>query len=1015
MKLLLKASFLGLLIVGLQMPTANFYLEAIAQEQEVEQQSEQIDQSEEQQKIQETPDGKAGGKGEDGKDGAAGEDGISGDAGESGEPNGEEAPVPTEESQPSEDGNDGENGENGMDGADGDIEEDGQDGGDATDEQAGGDGEDGAEGEVGENGEDATQSGESSEEDGEAIVETGDAISTGQIQNTGNTNVVNGPNPFSGDEGPIPLCSDKTRKDGEKGSKEEDDGEIDCIEENDGVGILETQNQNDANVQNVADIGANTGENDASGNNGSSIIDTGDATAIADIFNLINTNIIDSNGLVVLLSNLKKQLLDFDLRAWAPFMEGYEGSCGEECYRLGDLEIHSSNNGSITNSIVMRANTGGNEASENEGNATIETGDAYAAANVVNIVNTNIINSNYLLFVANSFGSFVGDIVFPKTGSFFSSLFATPAAVYDETQIINTNTATISNNVGVGAETGNNEANGNGAAFIQTGDSSAAANIFNQVNMNLFGGDSFAALIRVSGTWSGNVFGLPEGISWAQTPGGIMLYSDDLQFATGASYAEEPSCGECEEESKGKEGGKGPKKEHTELEIQNTNNATITNDIQVFALTGENKANNNGKGGSIQTGDAQAIANIVNIANTNVVGKNWLFAMFNILGDFSGNISFGRPDLWIGSRAEIPNDPLLPGDQITYYLTIANNGDASANNVEIRSLLDDFFFSFGSAYGEFEEKDGGLMWNFGQLLPGEGREVSFMGTIRADIPFWLSSFSNTSNVTATESDENIQDNTDTVQLEIFNEEPNPEPPNGNGGTENGDSDNGGPSAGNTGGSSNGGPALSVLNTSGLAPMLQVQKSFAGPETVSAGDAVDYTIIIANNGVVPAYDAVLYDVLLGEEGSKVNEEVWELGEIFPGEEVFVTYTMVFEKDASSGFYTNLAYVAASNGISNTAIATVLVKGLLLPPLALEGSAPLFSPEDFGGATLLAQREDFTVSSQSASTQSTIIERKHQPFLASLLESTQGLGGWLGGLAAAIAALLFLLFRRGLGQG
>jgi len=980
MKTLLKTTVICFLLVGLQAPVVSLPFEAFAQESDP-----QVEQ-------------KAGEKSPDGKDGVKGADGVDGLGGQSGESG--------EGQQPAQDG-------------------------DAIDGQAGGDGEDGADGTEGEDGEDAPTVPEEPSE-GDTIIETGDAVSVGQIQNTGNTNVVNGNDPLiAQDEELPPLCSDKTRKDEGKEKKEskaeaEEGGEeeVRCIEEDKSGGDTEVENQNDATVENTADIQADTGDNEASGNNGSSTIDTGDATAILDVFNLVNTNIIDSNGLIVLLSNLKKKLLDFDLRKWAPFMDGYGGSCGEGCYRFGDLEIQTKNDGSISNSIVVRANTGGNEASGNAGDATIETGDAYAAANVINFANTNIVNSNYLLFIANNFGSFMGDIVFPNSSSFFSSLFSAPAQVYDETTIENTNNAAISNTVEVGAEAGGNEANGNGTSIIQTGDSSAAANIFNQANVNLFGGNSFVALIRVSGDWSGNVFGLPEGISWSQTPGGIMLYSDDMNIGEMGSSAELPPCEECTEESEGEKGGKGSKAEHSEFSVENTNNATITNDIQVFALTGENQANGNGKGASIQTGKAQAVANVVNIANTNIIGKNWLFAIFNILGDFEGNISFGRPDLWIGSRAEIVNDPVLPGDGITYYLTIVNNGDASAHNVQIKSVFDDLLFSAGSADGSSNIQEGEVTWDLGALLPNEGREVSFSGTIRTDIPFGIHPFVNTSSVGATESDENTEDNTDTVALEVSHENSNSEPSpggGGSGGNNSGTPNNGGNAGGGNGvggGNSAQSSSSSAPSTSSTqAPNLWVRKSFAGEGIVQAGDSVDYTVVVTNTNGGSAYDAVLIDTLKDGKGDIVHEEVWDLGEIFPDEEIFVTYTVVFKERAESGLYINNARVEASNAISNTAQIGISVEGQeasIILPLALEGSAPLLSfiAEEDNKKVFAAEEssEEFT----PVSTQLLVGGHERQPFLASLAESARGFSRWLAALgAASILLLLLLLGRKRLG--
>ncbi|HEX9721790.1 MAG TPA: hypothetical protein VGA53_00850 [Candidatus Paceibacterota bacterium] len=910
--------------------------------------------------------------------------------------------APTVQAQ-AEDGSEGEKGDKGEKGEGGDSgqaglssnEEPAQDG---ESGQVGDNGEDGGDGEEGEDGENAGET--SNGGDGNASIETGDASSTGQINNTGNSNTINSC-----------VKTDKSEGKGEKDEKGEEEEE--CA--SGGSGDTEIENNNTAEAGNEADIQANTGDNEASGNNGSSTIDTGDAVAVLDLFNLINTNIIDSNGLFVLLSNLQAQLLDMDLRDWMPYLKEYNPECGESCYSLHDLEILNQNLANITNNVNVTANTGGNEASDNSGEGNITTGDAYAAANIINIANTNIIDSNYLLFIANNFGNFFGDIVFPNASSFFTSMFSSPSQVYSEVEINNTNTASISNNVAASAETGENEANGNGNSVIQTGDANSAANVFNQANMNLFGGNSFVALIRVSGDWSGNVFGLPEGIAWQQTPNGIMLYSDDLTFEPESAGQENVSCGDCEKEegAKGKSGGKGSKEEHSELSVTNTNNATINNNVQVFALTGDNEANGNGKGGKIETGNAQAIANVVNVANTNVIGANWLFAMFNILGDFEGNISFGRPNLWIGQRAEIPNDPALPGDPVTYYLTIVNNGDIPAHNVTVTSIFDHPLFAFGSsAHQHTSPNEQEFVWDIGTLNPGAGMEISFSGNIKSDIPFGTFAFTNTSSVQATESDDDAKDNSDAVELLVHNEEP--ASTGGGGGTSGG-------SGGSGGGSGSGGSATtantSSQNDSSNKPNLKVTKTYAHEGDVYPGNEVDYTVVIMNDGGGSAYDAFLVDVLESEDGEVVHEEEWDLGEVFPDEEIIITYSVVFESDAKPGLYYNEAWVDAENGFSNTATTSIQLQSAREVLLSVEEELSKIAGElnIIGGNALAIAGEPEEEFEQFADIseipeQTEELPQERSPFLASLAGLLQGFGPWASALAAGSFLFLFFLLKR-----
>jgi hypothetical protein len=116
-----------------------------------------------------------------------------------------------------------------------------------------------------------------------------------------------------------------------------------------------------------------------------------------------------------------------------------------------------------------------------------------------------------------------------------------------------------------------------------------------------------------------------------------------------------------------------------------------------------------------------AAANIVNIANTNVVGRNWILAIFNIFGDFNGDISFGKPDLWVGARAEVPAD-LHGGSCFTYDLTVTNFGDARASNV----VLDASFDKALQVFDSFDEDMGTttVRFNVGSLQPGSSRDIT---------------------------------------------------------------------------------------------------------------------------------------------------------------------------------------------------------------------------------------------------------------------------------------------------
>lgn len=104
------------------------------------------------------------------------------------------------------------------------------------------------------------------------------------------------------------------------------------------------------------------------------------------------------------------------------------------------------------------------------------------------------------------------------------------------------------------------------------------------------------------------------------------------------------------------------------ITIDNNNNAQITNSVSATANTGNNSATV-GNGSSITTGDASATANVVNVANKNLVGNNWVFAIVNVFGK------------WIGDLI-VPGEGLLtvPGTDDSGQLSVTNDNQANIEN-----------------------------------------------------------------------------------------------------------------------------------------------------------------------------------------------------------------------------------------------------------------------------------------------------------------------------------------------
>lgn len=796
-------------------------------------------------------DGESGDGTGDGNDGTAGDSDGDGNDGESGDGNtadgeeGEEIPVTSENEM----GDDGE-GTTGDDGTTGDEGDEGSEG------DEGGGGDDGTEVTGGQ-----TESGTTT-----TLIETGDATAGGEVHTDANNNIV----------------SSETGTSTATGTPEDFD-----------TFTFNATGTNDATVDNTGTTSAKTGENSATSSEGGAIVKTGEAAAVLNLANLVNTNVVNSSGFIHLLNKMMEVGASLDLRKLF-FPDGMEsdtatGTCSLMSCVSEDIvyNVDQMNNATITNDALLEAVTGRNSASGDV--AAIETGDAYGAANILNVANTNIIDSNYLLLVLNALGALDGDLVFPAE-DLFMAFFGKPNGMSrieqqgeDSTlNDTNVNDALVNNDLDSNAESGQNQATTTiASSTVKTGNANAENNLINEINKNLFGGDSLYIFIRIHGSWDGQLYGLPAGLTWERTDDGVFIYNEDAEIAPSQII-------EYDIDS------------YT-ANFSSTNTAAIDNNVDIDAISGENQLE--GGVGTIQTGDAYAGANVMNIANTNVIGRNWMMATMNIFGDLKGDISFGRPDLWIGGQVSSADTPVGPGSKLTYTYTIKNNGDLKASNV---TFIQDLT-SAHTRYGENGEERTGTTREeeLGTIRPGETITVTYDAYVDEDLPYGTTDVFADARLLSDEPENNDEDNRERLTLVAERQAP---------------SSGGGSSGGSGGGGSSSG-AGTVLGAKvtrdkdreidpSAPPSLEIIKSadFDDDKEIKAGTVVNYTLLIRNWGD-EAYNASVADILKNPIGSVVSEQSWDLGTILAGEQIELTYEIKYDENTPSGEYENIAKLVA----------------------------------------------------------------------------------------------------------
>lgn len=327
---------------------------------------------------------------------------------------------------------------------------------------------------------------------------------------------------------------------------------------------VEAELENNIEIENVnlADIGnwvfakIDTGHNSASENTGSADIDTGDASAMADIENQVNmsSNSIDIDptdpGDIVAMNKTT----------------GHNSDNDAEAQIKNNVAVANSNWAGIGNFVKIKASTGHNSADENTGSVDLSTGDAETN---VNIENGSFLNKNTTDINLNLGG--IGVSATNDTTGADSDNDAS-ASLENNVTVENSNEAELYNSVHASSDTGHNSADENtGSADVSTGDATSDVTITNELNVN----DT-----TIDAGSSGDV--------------------SATNTHTGADSDNEASATMT-----------------NDITVVNNNTAFVENNVTSTANTGGNSADYNTGSGSVSTGDSTISFGVNNTANGN--------------------------------------------------------------------------------------------------------------------------------------------------------------------------------------------------------------------------------------------------------------------------------------------------------------------------------------------------------------------------------------------------------------
>lgn len=281
---------------------------------------------------------------------------------------------------------------------------------------------------------------------------------------------------------------------------------VDLSKNTDVTNELNVNNQ--TALQNGVDLAAISGGANVEGNESSGSATSGNANAVANILNLINT-IIAANQSFVGTINIYGNL-NGDILISPEFIPQIIATNANSIYNTSNLALTTNINDdtSIVNNVDLTATSGNANVLGNESGGSATSGNTQTNLTILNLTGHQVTAANSLLIFVNVLGTWVGMIV--------DAPGATAAAIgsgVTGSNVLNVSSAaelnnksTITNNVSLAAHTGDATVDGNESGGSATsGNATASANIAN-ISTSMFDLTGWFGVlyINVFGSWIGS-------------------------------------------------------------------------------------------------------------------------------------------------------------------------------------------------------------------------------------------------------------------------------------------------------------------------------------------------------------------------------------------------------------------------------------------------------------------------------------------------------------------------------
>ncbi|HVX24212.1 MAG TPA: hypothetical protein VG992_02615 [Candidatus Saccharimonadales bacterium] len=293
---------------------------------------------------------------------------------------------------------------------------------------------------------------------------------------------------------------------------------------NPGNNNLTVNNQTAAAINNDITLDAESGDATVDSNTKAGDAKTGNAQAVADVVNLIDSAITSGhsfvgviningnlNGNIVVPPELVNQLIASNVPTVSIDMTGSGSTNTITNHGGSQTTVTNTNNQGITNNVNAAATSGNATETENTKGGNATTGTANTHITAFNLTGSQVVGANDLLVFVNVLGKWVGMIINAPPGAtaaeFGGGITSTSNPIgTNTTNVDNVNNQQINNNINVRAGSGDATVSDNTEAGDATsGNADAAVNLLNVEDSSMSLSGWFGILfINVFGNWHGN-------------------------------------------------------------------------------------------------------------------------------------------------------------------------------------------------------------------------------------------------------------------------------------------------------------------------------------------------------------------------------------------------------------------------------------------------------------------------------------------------------------------------------